>query len=127
MKTDPTPTQTVNSYIAGFPPAIQKLLKQVRRTIKAAAPDAEETIKYQIPTYVLKGNLVSFAAYKTHLGLYPIPAGTQKFQKQIAKYKAAKSSVRLPLDQPIPLDLISELVKYRVKENLAKAKAKERK
>ena len=77
-----------------------------------------------MPTFTLKGNLVSFAAYKKHIGLYPAPAGNEKFRKELAVYKAAKSSVRFPLDQPIPFDLISKLVKFRVKENLARAKAK---
>lgn len=123
-KTSPT---TIDEYIAGYPPEVQVILKKVRATIKAAAPDAVEAIKYQIPTFVLNGNLVSFAAYKQHIGLYPIPAGTQKFQKAIAVYRAAKSTLRFPLDEPIPYDLISQLAKYLVKENAARAKARQKK
>lgn len=118
----PTP-QTIDDYIAAYPPDVQKVLKKVRSTIKAAAPDATEAIKYQIPTFVLNGNLVSFAAYKQHIGVYPVPAGTQKFQKAIAVYRAAKSTLRFPLDEPIPYDLIAQLVKYLIKERAASAKA----
>jgi uncharacterized protein YdhG (YjbR/CyaY superfamily) len=126
MPANTSPT-TIDEYMAGYPPEVQAILKKVRSTIKAAAPDAVEAIKYQIPTFVLNGNLVSFAAYKQHIGLYPIPAGTQKFQKAIAVYRAAKSTLRFPLDEPIPYDLIGQLVKYLVKENVARAKAKPRK
>lgn len=115
--------QTIDDYIAAYPPDVQKVLKKVRSTIKAAAPDATEAIKYQIPTFVLNGNLVSFAAYKQHIGVYPVPAGTQKFQQAIAVYRAAKSTLRFPLDEPIPYDLIAQLVKYLIKERAASAKA----
>ncbi|MBI5566834.1 MAG: DUF1801 domain-containing protein [Chloroflexi bacterium] len=123
-KTSPT---TIDEYIAGYSPEVQTILKQVRATIKAAAPDAVEAIKYQIPTFVLNGNLVSFAAYKQHLGVYPVPAGTQKFQKAVAVYRAAKSTLRFPLDEPVPYELIGQLVKYLVKEHAAGAKAKQKK
>jgi uncharacterized protein YdhG (YjbR/CyaY superfamily) len=123
MPTKPSP-QTIAEYIAGYPPEVQKILKKVRLTIKQAAPDATEAIKYQIPTYVLNGNLVSFAAYKEHIGVYPVPAGSQKFQKAIAVYRAAKSTLKFPLDEPVPYDLIGQLVKYLVKERAASAKAK---
>ncbi len=126
MPANTSPT-TIDEYIAGYPPDVQAILKKVRATIKTAAPDAVEAIKYQIPTFVLNGNLVSFAAYQRHIGLYPIPAGTQKFQKAIAVYRAAKSTLRFPLDEPIPYDLISQLVKYLVKENVARARARQKK
>jgi uncharacterized protein YdhG (YjbR/CyaY superfamily) len=126
MPANTSPT-TIDEYIAGYPPEVQVILKKVRSTIKAAAPDAVEAIKYQIPTFVLNGNLVSFAAYQRHIGLYSIPAGTQKFQKAIAVYRGAKSTARFPLDEPIPYDLISQLVKYLVKENVAHAKARQKK
>ena len=116
--------KTIDEYIAGFPQDVQKRLEQVRRAIRAAAPDAQEAIKYTIPTFTLNGNLMSFAAYKSHLSLYPAPAGTQKFQRVLAPYKAAKSTVRFPLDKPLPLDLVHEIAKYRVKEHLASVKAK---
>ena len=124
MKPDRTVARNVAEYIAGFPPEVQEILQKIRLTIRKAAPEAEETMKYQMPTFMLKGNLVYFAAYKKHIGLYPVPAGTEKFQKELAVYKDAKSTVRFPLDQPMPIDLISKIVKLRVKENLAKAEAK---
>ena len=119
--------KTIDEYIAGFPKDVQQRLEQVRAAIRAAVPDAQEAIKYQIPTFTLSGNLMSFAAYKGHISLYPAPAGTQKFQRELAPYKAAKSTVRLPLDKPLPLDLVNQVVKYRVKEHLASVKAKAKK
>jgi uncharacterized protein YdhG (YjbR/CyaY superfamily) len=117
MKPDRVVAHDVDEYITGFPPEVQDILAQIRSTIREAAPDAKEAIKYQIPTYTLKGNLVSFAAYKNHIGLYPVPAGTKKFQKELAIYRAAKSTAKFPLDQPIPFDLICQLVKFRIKES----------
>ena len=108
---------TIDAYIAGFPPEVQKILRKIRLTIRKAAPQAGEAIKYQIPTFTLNGNLVSFGVYKQHIGIYPVPAGTQKFQQEIAPYRSAKSTLRLPLDEPIPFDLISQLVQFRVKES----------
>jgi uncharacterized protein YdhG (YjbR/CyaY superfamily) len=125
MKT--TALKTIDEYIAGFPKDVQAVLKKIRQTIRKAAPDAEETIKYQIPTFTLKGNLVSFAAYKTHIGLYPAPSGSQKFNRALSAYRAAKSTMRFPLGQPVPYDLISEIVRLRVKDNLGRAKAKGKK
>ena len=124
MKPDRAVARDVDEYIAGFPPEVQDILAQIRSTIRAAAPEAQEAIKYQIPTYTLKGNLVSFAAYKNHIGLYPVPAGTKKFQKELAIYRAAKSTAKFPLDQPIPFDLIRQLVKFRVKESSGRSSAK---
>ena len=117
----------IGKYIAGFPLDVQGILKKIRVTIREAAPDAEETMSYQIPTFVLEGNLVHFAAFKKHIGFYPTPTGTEKFQKELSVYKGAKGSVRFPLDKPIPFDLISKIVKFRVKENLESAKAKGKK
>lgn len=122
----PVPT-TIDDYIAGFPPEVQALLAEIRQTIKAAAPEAEETIKYQMPTFVLKGNLVHFAAYQQHIGFYPAPTGIEAFKDELAVYQSGKGSVRFPLDQPIPFDLISRIVAFRVQENLAKAAAKKKK
>jgi uncharacterized protein YdhG (YjbR/CyaY superfamily) len=124
MKTDqPTPT-TIDDYIAGFPHEVQKLLKKLRATIRKAAPEAQETIKYQIPTFTLKGNLVHFGAYKNHIGFYPAPMGIEKFKDELSAYAGAKGSVRFPLDKPIPFDLVSKIVKFRVEKNLEKAAAK---
>jgi uncharacterized protein YdhG (YjbR/CyaY superfamily) len=116
---------SIDEYIKGFPPGIQKLLKEVRSTIKTAAPEAEETIKYAMPTFTLNGvNLVHFAAFKNHIGFYPTPHGIEAFEKELSAYKGAKGSVQFPLDQPMPLQLISKIVKFRVAQNVAKAKNK---
>lgn len=122
-----TKTNGIDNYIAGFPKDTQKLLKQIRATIKNAAPGAEETINYGIPTLTLKGNLVHFAAFKNHIGFYPTPTGIETFKKELAAYQGAKGSVQFPLDKPLPLELITKIVKFRVKENLDKAEAKKSK
>ena len=116
--------QNIDEYIADFPPDVQRILQKIRLTVRKAAPQAEETIKYRMPTFTLNGNLVHFAAFKKHIGFYPTPTGTKEFQKELSIYKAAKGSVQFPLDQPIPFGLISKIVKFRAKENLARAKAK---
>ncbi len=116
--------QNIDEYIADFPPDVQKILQKIRLTVRKAAPQAEETIKYRMPTFTLNGNLVHFAAFKKHIGFYPTPTGTKEFQRELSVYKGAKGSVQFPLDQPIPFGLISRIVKFRVKENLAKAEAK---
>jgi uncharacterized protein YdhG (YjbR/CyaY superfamily) len=116
---------TIDEYIAAFPPAIQKLLKQVRETIRKAAPKAEEKISYAMPTFYLHGNLVHFAAYKNHIGFYPAPQGIEEFKKELAKYEGGKGSVQFPLDEPLPLTLVSRIVKYRALQNEARAKEKE--
>jgi len=116
--------QTIDEYIKTFPKDTQKILESVRQAIKNAAPEAEETINYQIPTFKLNGNLVHFAAFKNHIGFYPTPSGQKAFQKELAVYKSGKGSVQFPLDKPIPLSLIKKIVQYRVKENSAKTKKK---
>jgi uncharacterized protein YdhG (YjbR/CyaY superfamily) len=115
---------SIDEYIGSFPRNIQKILQEIRATIKAAAPDAEEKISYQMPTFFLNGNLIHFAAFKNHIGLYPTPSGTEAFKDEISVYQGAKGSIRLPIDEPMPLKLISRIVKFRVAENLKKAKAK---
>ena len=90
-------------------------------------PDAEETIKYRMPTFTLHGNLVHFAAFKKHIGFYPVPTGIEQFKDELSTYKGGKGSVQFPLDQPIPFDLISRIVKFRVKENLERAQTKGKK
>jgi uncharacterized protein YdhG (YjbR/CyaY superfamily) len=115
-------SNNIDEYIKGFPAPIQKLLQQVRETIKKAAPDAEETIKYSMPTFTLNGNLVHFAAFKNHIGLYPTPNGIDAFKKELSVYKGAKGSVQFPLDQPMPLELIGKIVKYRVEYNTSKVR-----
>jgi len=124
MTANKTSPKNIDEYIADFPLDIQEILKKVRATIKKAAPDAEEIINYGIPTFTLKGNLVHFAGFKTHIGFYPTPSGIEKFKKDLSVYKWAKGSVQFPLDKPIPYGLITKIVKFRVKENLEKAKEK---
>ena len=116
--------ETIDEYIATFPKETQKILEEIRATIKAAAPEAEEKISYQMPTFYLNGNLIHFAAFKNHIGIYPTPSGTQAFKDEISIYQGAKGSIRLPIDEPMPLELIGRIVKFRVAENLTKAKAK---
>ena len=124
MKTHPN---EIDEYIESFPKDIQDILEKVRATIREAAPEAEEAISYQMPTFKLKGNLVHFAAFKNHIGMYPAPSGIEKFKSELSAYKGGKGSIKFPLDKPIPYDLISEIVKFRVKENLERAEAKEKK
>lgn len=119
-----TTSTAIDKYISGFPKDIQQILSKVRATIQESAPDAEETINYGIPTFTLMGNLVHFAAFKSHIGFYPTPSGIEKFKKELSAYEGAKGSVKFPLEQPIPYALISKIVKFRVKENLEKANAK---
>lgn len=118
---------TIDEYIKQFPKDIQQILEKIRATIKEAAPDAVEKISYEIPTFDLYGNLVHFAAFKNHIGFYPAPSGMDAFKDELSKYKGAKGSVQFPLDQPIPYDLISRIVKYRVDENVRIANEKKNK
>lgn len=117
--------QTIDDYIQSFPADIQKILQKVRKTIRKAAPEAVETINYQMPTFKLNGkNLVHFAAWKSHIGFYATPSGNTAFKKDLSKYKGAKGSVQFPTTEPIPYDLIEKIVVFRVKESVAKKKAK---
>jgi uncharacterized protein YdhG (YjbR/CyaY superfamily) len=110
---------TIDEYIASFPDDVKILLEHMRHTIKKAAPSAEETIRYQMPTFKLNGkNLVHFAAFKHHIGFYPIPSGISSFQKELSVYKQGKGSVQFPLDKPMPYDLVRRIVLFRVKETL---------
>lgn len=114
----------IDEYIASFPIEVQKLLETIRKTIRKAAPGAGEAIKYQIPTFTLNGNLISFAAYKNHIGVYPAPRDVPEFKNELAAYKGNKSTLQLPLDKPIPVDLISRIVKYQVMRTQKQASAK---
>lgn len=127
MKPDQTAPKSIDAYIAGYPPDVQEILEKIRLTIRKAAPDAQETIKYRLPTFTLKGNLVHFGAFKKHIGFYPTPTGTDKFRKELSVYKGEKGSVQFPLDRPIPYALIRKIVRFRVKENLERAEAKQKK
>jgi uncharacterized protein YdhG (YjbR/CyaY superfamily) len=127
MTTNQTAPNNMDEYIANFPKDIQVVLEKLRATIREAAPNAEETINYQIPTFTLKGNLVHFAAFKNHIGFYPTPTGMEKFKNELSIYEGSKGSVQFPLDKPIPYGLISKIVKFRVKENLERAEIKGKK
>lgn len=117
-KTSPA---NADAYIAAFPPATKKLLQQLRTAIKKAAPLAEEVISYQMPAYKYHGILVYFAGHKSHIGFYPTASGIENFKKEIAGFKNSKGAVQLPLDQPLPVSLITAMVKFRVQVNLEKA------
>lgn len=118
------PPGSIDDYIAGFAADVQKHLKEIRATIRDNAPNADEAIKYRMPTFVLNENLVHFAAFEKHIGFYPTPSAIEAFQDELSAYKSAKGSVQFPIDQPMPLGLIKKIVKFRVKE--AKAGAKKR-
>jgi len=116
--------KTIEEYIDTFPEDVRTILDELRQTIKEAAPEAEETINYQMPTFALHGNLVHFAAFKNHIGFYPTPSGIEAFKKELSPYKGAKGSVQFPIDQPLPLPLIRKIVEYRVKENVERKQKK---
>ena len=125
METSKKQFKTIDDYIKTFPEDVQAILQKMRQTIRKAAPQAEEAISYQMPTFKLNGkNLVHFAGYKNHIGFYPIPLGTEAFKKELAPYKQGKGSVQFPLDKPIPYDLVKKIVRYRIKENLEKMKGR---
>jgi uncharacterized protein YdhG (YjbR/CyaY superfamily) len=113
---------SIDEYIAGFPPATQEVLDELRALIRAAAPGATETISYAIPTFDLNGrHLVHFAGYERHIGFYPVPSGLEAFKEDLRPYKVGKGSVQFPLGQPLPTDLIRRIVEFRVEENMGKA------
>ena len=121
MKTD------VENYIIGFPEETQQKLQLLRQTIQKAAPDATEKISYGIPTFDLKGNLVHYAGYKNHIGFYPGASGIEAFKQELSAYKGAKGSVQFPINQPLPLALVTKITEFRVIQNLNKAKLKPQK
>jgi uncharacterized protein YdhG (YjbR/CyaY superfamily) len=127
MKTNQSTPQNIDEYIAGFSSDVQEILQKVRMTIRNAAPEAEETISYKMPTFNFKGYLVYFAAYKKHIGFYPAPTGYAEFKEELEMYQGGKGTLQFPYDKPIPYDLISRIVKLRVQENLEKAAAKRKK
>ncbi len=116
----------IDQYISGFPEEVQKILEEFRMTIKKAAPEAEEVISYGMPAFKLNGMIVYFAGYKKHIGFYPTASGIETFKKELSIYKGAKGSVQFPLDKPLPSGLITRIVKFRVTENLQKAKKKKK-
>ena len=121
MKSNTSPAENVDAYIARFAPTTQKLLKQLRATIKKAAPLAEEVISYGMPAYKYHGILVYFAGYEHHIGFYPTASGIENFIKEIAGFKHSKGAVQFPPDKPLPLSLVTAIVKFRVQLNLEKA------
>ena len=125
MKSKKVGFTSIEEYIGTFPQNVQKTLEEVRRTIKAAAPDAREKISYQIAAFELNGrNLIHFAGWKNHIALYPIPSGSEAFNKQLSQYVDGKGTLKFPLDKPLPLKLISKVVKLRVADNLRNAGTK---
>jgi len=128
MMREMTPSEsqvtTIDEYIAGFPKNIRELLEELRRVIRESAPQAEEAIRYGIPTFRLKGNLVHFAAFNHHIGFYPTPSAITTFSEELSPYKQSKGTVQFPLDRPIPYDLVRKIVHYRVEEMLEREKKK---
>ena len=120
----PLSAKDIDEYIASFPAEVQSILKELRSTIKKAAPEALETISYKMPAYMFKGPLVYFAAYKNHIGFYPAGSGIENFKMDLTAYEGSKGTVRFKLDHPLPYDLISRMVKFRVKENMERAELK---
>jgi uncharacterized protein YdhG (YjbR/CyaY superfamily) len=118
---NPAPPANIDEYIASFPDDVQKILRKIRATIRKAAPDAEEKISYQIPTFTLHGNLIYFAAFKKHVSVYPAPRGNEAFRDELSAYEGGKGTVRFPFDEPVPYDLITRIVKFRVKDNIERA------
>jgi uncharacterized protein YdhG (YjbR/CyaY superfamily) len=127
MKKKTAPVNTVKGYLSSFPLPVKALLEKIRNVITSSAPDAEEVLSYRMPAYKYHGMLVYFAAHTHHIGFYPFTSAIQAFKKDLSPYEGAKGSVKFPFDKPLPLELISKIVKFRVKENLEKAKKNQKK
>lgn len=125
MATKTAPAKTIDEYIAGCPSTIQVRLEQLRSIIRKAAPGAIEKISYGMPAFVLEGNLVYFGGWKNHIGFYPMPSAINAFKKELSVYEGAKGSIKFPVDKPLPVGLITKMVKFRVKENLENKKQKQ--
>lgn len=123
----PGKPNSIDEYISAFAPDVQQKLEQIRLTIQKAAPGATEAIKYGMPTFVLNGNLIHFAAYKNHIGIYPAPVAIKEFEKDFAPYKTSKGAVQLPIDKAMPLSLITKVTKFRVKMDAEGIKPKKKK
>lgn len=126
MEGTSTAAQSIDEYILQFPPNVQEILRELRKVIKEAAPEAKEKISWQMPTFVLQGNLVHFAAHARHIGFYPGTSGIETFKQELAGYKGGKGSVQFPIEKPLPYELIAEIVKFRAAENIKAAEAKVR-
>lgn len=124
MKDKKTTHGSIDEYIATFSPEVQDILQTLRLLIKESAPDAKEKISYQMPTFELHGNLVHFAAFKKHIGFYPAPSGIDEFKDDLKEYQTSKGTLQFPIEKPLPYDLISRIVKFRVAQNIKKAEEK---
>lgn len=118
---------SIDEYISEFPAEVQQILQKVRLTIHEAAPQAQEAISYQMPTFKLHGNLVHFAAYAHHVGFYPASSGIERFARELSRFKTSRGTIQFPLDSPIPNELIARITRFRVEENLARAESKKKK
>ncbi|GFP76147.1 iron chaperone [Clostridium fungisolvens] len=116
--------ESIDEYISSCPSEVQEVLENLRKVIKEAAPEATEKISYQMPTFFLYGNLVHFAAFKNHIGFYPTSSGIEAFKHELTQYKSSKGAVQFPKSEPLPYELVSKIVKYRVVENIKKAEEK---
>ncbi len=127
MKSSRASPKTVDEYIDTFSPGVQAILRRVRQIVREAAPEAQEVISYRMPAFKQNGVLVYFAAFNSHIGLYPPVSGDTRIRKAIAPYAGEKGNLRFPLDKPIPYDLIARITELRLKQNLAKAAGKRKK
>lgn len=129
MEGEKTIFTSIDEYVLQFTPEVQEILTTLRKVIKEAAPEAMEKISWQMPTFVLQGNLVHFAAHKKHIGLYPSPSGIEKFKNELSEYKYSKGAIQFPMERPMPYELIKRIVEFRVQENIkaAEDKAKNKK
>lgn len=125
METSKNTYESIDDYISNFPIEVQEILNRLRKVIKESAPDAKEKISYQMPTFALHGNLVHFAAYKKHIGFYPAPSGINAFKAELPEYKSSKGAIQFPIEKPLPYELISKIVKFRVVENMLAYSMKE--
>ena len=127
MTTEQSAPNTIDAYVATFSPDVRSILQQIRQVIHETIPGLGETMSYGMPTFTLNGKyLVYIAAHKKHIGLYPAPTGVEEFQEAVARYGGGKGTLKFPLDQPMPFDLIRRVVQFRAKENADKAAAKEK-
>ena len=127
MKAAATKFKTVDEYLSTFPPKTKSILRELRNTIKQAAPQAEELISYNMPAFKLNGVLVYYAAYKEHIGFYPTSSPIRVFKNELTDYKTSKGAIQFPIEESIPMGLVKRIVKFRVNENLGKTKAKKKK
>jgi uncharacterized protein YdhG (YjbR/CyaY superfamily) len=126
MSTNQQEPKNIDEYISAFSPEIRVILQKIRAAVRSVAPGSEETIKYKMPTFMLNGNLVYFAAFKNHIGFYPPVTGDKRLEKQLSVYEGPKGSLKFPLDEPIPYNLIKKIVELRVRENLERAQRKQK-